>query len=155
MAKIWAGRASGETSPIADDFNSSISFDSRMIKQDVTGSIAHASMLGHQGIITHEEAETLIDGLNGILSDIESGALEIDMTAEDVHSFVEAELTARVGDTGKKLHTARSRNDQVALDLRLYLRDEIDSVTEKLTALVSAVTAKAEEYKTVIMPGYT
>ena len=126
-----------------------------MIKQDVTGSIAHASMLGHQGIITPEEAETLVEGLNGILSDIESGALEIDMTAEDVHSFVEAELTARVGDTGKKLHTARSRNDQVALDLRLYLRDEIDSVTEKLTALVSAVTAKAEEYKTVIMPGYT
>lgn len=155
MEKIWAGRASGITDPVADDFNSSISFDSRMAVQDITGSIAHAAMLGKQGIITPEEADVLTDGLKGILSDLKSGALAIDMKAEDIHSFVEAELTARVGDTGKKLHTARSRNDQVALDLRLYLRDETDAITEKVTALIASVTEKAEEYKEAIMPGYT
>ena len=155
MEKIWAGRASGITDPVADDFNSSISFDSRMAVQDITGSIAHAAMLGKQGIITPEEADVLTDGLKGILSDLKSGALAIDMKAEDIHSFVEAELTARVGDTGKKLHTARSRNDQVALDLRLYLRDETDAITEKVTALIASVTDKAEEYKEAIMPGYT
>ena len=155
MEKIWAGRASGITDPVADDFNSSVSFDSRMAVQDITGSIAHAAMLGKQGIITPEEADVLTDGLKGILSDLRSGALAIDMKAEDIHSFVEAELTARIGDTGKKLHTARSRNDQVALDLRLYLRDETDAITEKVTALIASVTDKAEEYKEAIMPGYT
>ncbi len=155
MEKIWAGRASGITDPVADDFNSSISFDSRMAEQDITGSIAHASMLGAQGIIAPEEAEELITGLNSVLADLKSGALGIDYAAEDIHSFVEAELTARIGETGKKLHTARSRNDQVALDLRLYLRGETDLIREKILSLLTSLTGKAEEYKSAILPGYT
>ena len=155
MNKMWAGRTSGETSKIADDFNSSVSFDSRMYAQDIKGSMAHALMLGTVGIITKTEADTLIDGLQGILDDINSGALEIDMSAEDIHMFVEQVLTERLGDVGKKLHTARSRNDQVALDFRLYLRDELDAIREKVVALIAAVTDKAEEYKAAIMPGYT
>ena len=122
MAKMWAGRTAGETDRIADDFNASIHFDCRMFREDITGSIAHAKMLGRQGIITEAEAEVLCEGLAGILADLESGKLDFDYTAEDIHMFVEAELTARLGDVGKKLHTARSRNDQVALDLR-FLRD--------------------------------
>ena len=117
--KMWVGRTSGEVSAIADDFNSSIHFDSRMYRQDIIGSMAHAAMLSAQGIITAEESGALIEGLEGILKDIETGALEIDMTAEDIHMFVESELTKRLGDVGKKLHTARSRNDQVAVDIRL------------------------------------
>ncbi|MBR5538264.1 MAG: argininosuccinate lyase [Clostridia bacterium] len=155
MAKMWAGRTDGETSKIADDFNSSIHFDSRMYRQDIKGSMAHAAMLGTKGIITADEADTLIDGLSGILNDLDSGALAIDMTAEDIHMFVEQELTNRLGDVGKKLHTARSRNDQVALDLRMYLRDEVDTIKKLLLELLSAVTDKAEEYKFAIMPGYT
>lgn len=124
MAKMWAGRTAGQTDRIADDFNSSIAVDSKMYKQDITGSMAHAAMLGAQNIILKSEADTLIDGLQGILEDIESGELAIDMSCEDIHMFVEQELTARLGDIGKKLHTARSRNDQVALDLRMYLREE-------------------------------
>ena len=123
MAKLWAGRTSGEVNAAADDFNSSIRFDSRMYRQDITGSMAHASMLGHQGILTMEEAEALIAGLRGILADLDSGALTFDPGAEDIHMFVEQVLTERLGDVGKKLHTARSRNDQVALDLRMYLRN--------------------------------
>ena len=119
MAKMWAGRTAGKTDSIADDFNSSISFDSRMYRQDIKGSMAHAAMLGAKHIITAEEAQALIDGLDGILSDLESGRLEFDMTCEDIHMFVEQVLTERLGDVGKKLHTARSRNDQVALDLRM------------------------------------
>ena len=119
MAKMWAGVTDGNTAQIADDFNSSIHFDSRMYQQDITGSMAHAAMLGAQGIITDAEAAQLIDGLQGILDDLNSGALAIDMTCEDIHMFVEQVLTQRLGDVGKKLHTARSRNDQVALDLRL------------------------------------
>ena len=155
MNKMWAGRTSGETNKIADDFNSSISFDSRMYEQDIRGSMAHAMMLGSTGIITADDAERLINGLQGILDDITSGALAIDMNAEDIHMFVEQVLTERLGDVGKKLHTARSRNDQVALDFRLYLRDEIAEIKSKVTALISAVTDKAEEYKAAIMPGYT
>ena len=155
MAKMWAGRTAGNTDKIADDFNSSIHFDSRMYRQDITGSMAHAAMLGAKGIITEAEAEVLIGGLEGILSDLEAGRLEIDMTAEDIHMFVEQVLTERLGDVGKKLHTARSRNDQVALDLRMYLREELDGIAALVRALVSTVTAKAEEYKDVIMPGYT
>ncbi len=155
MSKMWAGRTDGVTEKIADDFNSSISFDKRMYKEDICGSMAHAAMLAKCGIITGNEAEILTDGLAGILADLESGALPVDMTAEDIHMFVEQVLTERVGDVGKKLHTARSRNDQVALDLRLYLRDEIDSITDKLKKLTLAVTDKAEEYKATIMPGYT
>ncbi len=155
MAKMWAGRTSGVTDSIADDFNSSIHFDCRMYRQDITGSMAHAAMLGARGIITEDEAETLIDGLSLILSDIEEGKLEFDFSCEDIHMFVEQELTARLGDVGKKLHTARSRNDQVALDLRMYLRDEIKVITDYICELIGVITDKAGEYKAVILPGYT
>ena len=155
MAKLWAGRTDGATEQIADDFNSSIHFDSRMYRQDITGSMAHAAMLAAKNIITNEDADQLIAGLEGILNDLDSGALEFDMTCEDIHMFVEQVLTARLGDVGKKLHTARSRNDQVALDIRMYLRAEIDELTALVTELVKAVTDKAEVYKAAIMPGYT
>ena len=155
MAKSWAGRTSGVIDPAADDFNSSLSFDRRLYRQDITGSIAHAVMLAKTGIITPEEADRIADGLSGILQDLESGALDFDPAAEDIHSFVEQVLTERIGDAGKKLHTARSRNDQVALDLRLYLRDEIDAVADGVASLAEAVTERAEEYKALIMPGYT
>ncbi len=155
MAKMWAGRTDGATEQIADDFNSSIRFDSRMYRQDITGSMTHAAMLAAQGIITQNDADTLISGLDGILQDIDSGKLAIDMTCEDIHMFVEQVLTERLGDVGKKLHTARSRNDQVALDIRLYLREEIDTITALTKELICAVVDKAEEYKDAIMPGYT
>ena len=155
MAKMWAGRTSGDTNSIADDFNSSIRFDSRMYAQDITGSMAHAAMLGKMGIITEADADTLIDGLQGILDDLNTGKLEIDMTSEDIHMFVEQELTARLGDVGKKLHTARSRNDQVALDIRMYLRQQIDSISGLVKDLIAALTQQAENNKDAIMPGYT
>ena len=155
MAKMWAGRTDGVTSKLADDFNSSIHFDSRMYRQDITGSMAHAAMLGAQNIITPAEADAIIDGLSQILADLESGALSFDMECEDIHMFVEQVLTQRIGDLGKKLHTARSRNDQVALDFRMYLRDEIDEILELVTALIKVVTDKAEIYADAIMPGYT
>ena len=155
MAKMWAGRTDGVTSQIADDFNSSIRFDSRMYRQDIEGSMAHAAMLAVKGIISQEDADALIAGLEQILSDLESGALAIDMSCEDIHMFVESVLTERIGDVGKKLHTARSRNDQVALDVRMYLRSELDEITVLTKELIAAITDKAEEYKTAIMPGYT
>ena len=155
MEKMWAGRTAGNINKEADDFNSSIGFDCKMYKQDITGSMAHAAMLGAQGIITQPEADTLIDGLQGILDDLDSGALEFDMSAEDIHMFVEQVLTERLVDVGKKLHTARSRNDQVALDLRLTLREEIDEISAKTKALLAAVLDKAEAYKDAIVPGYT
>ncbi len=155
MAKMWAGRTSGIVSSIADDFNSSIRFDCKMYKEDITGSMAHAAMLGAKNIISKKEAETLIDGLQGILEDLESGALEFDMTCEDIHMFVEQVLTQRLGDVGKKLHTARSRNDQVALDIRMYLRNEIDEITALTKAVIEAILKQAEANKSVIMPGYT
>ena len=155
MAKMWAGRTDGMTEKIADDFNSSIHFDSRMYRQDITGSMAHAAMLAAQGIITNTDADQLIAGLEAILTDIDSGALQIDMECEDIHMFVEQVLTQRLGDVGKKLHTARSRNDQVALDIRMYLRSELDEITELVKALITAVTDKAEQYADTIMPGYT
>ena len=155
MAKMWAGRTAGETDRLADDFNSSIHFDSRMYAEDIKGSMAHAAMLGAKGIITKEEADTLIGGLAGILADLDSGKLEFDMTAEDIHMFVEQVLTERLGDVGKKLHTARSRNDQVALDLRMYLRTELDGIVKLVRGLVATLADKAEEYADVIMPGYT
>ena len=155
VEKMWAGRTAGKTDKIADDFNSSIRFDSRMYRQDITGSIAHAAMLAKQGILTEEEAAVLTEGLAGILADMEEGVLLPDPRAEDIHMFVEQVLTERVGDVGKKLHTARSRNDQVALDLRMYLRDEADEIAGKIRALILALTDKAEEYKDAIMPGYT
>ena len=155
MAKMWAGRTSGVTDSIADDFNSSIRFDCKMYKQDITGSMAHAAMLGAKNIISKKEADTLIDGLQGILDDLESGALEFDFSCEDIHMFVEQVLTQRLGDVGKKLHTARSRNDQVALDLRMYLRSEIDEIAELVKDVIAAILEQAEANKSVIMPGYT
>ena len=155
MAKMWAGRTDGTTEQIADDFNSSIHFDSRMYRQDITGSMIHAAMLAKQGIIGQSDADTLIAGLEDILQELDSGTLVFDMTCEDIHMFVEQVLTQRLGDVGKKLHTARSRNDQVALDIRMYLRDEIDEIAALTKALVAAVTVKAEEYYDAIMPGYT
>ena len=155
MAKMWAGRTDGATEKLADDFNSSIRFDCRMYKQDITGSMAHAAMLAAQGIIGQQDADQLIGGLEEILGDIESGKLPIDMECEDIHMFVEQVLTQRLGDVGKKLHTARSRNDQVALDVRLYLREEINEILGYIRQLIAAVTNKAEQYKSAIMPGYT
>ena len=155
MAKMWAGRTDGVTDKIADDFNSSIKFDSRMFKQDILGSMAHASMLGAKNIISKTDADTLIDGLDGILKDLENGRLEIDYSAEDIHMFVEQVVTERVGEVGKKLHTARSRTDQVALDTRMYLRDCTIEITQKIKELINAVILKAEEHKSTIMPGYT
>ena len=128
MAKMWAGRTSGITDSVADDFNSSIRFDCRMYEQDIKGSMAHAAMLAAQNIIPKADSDKIIDELGNILSDINSGKLTIDMTAEDIHMFIEQELTLRLGDVGKKLHTARSRNDQVAVDIRLYLRDEAEEI---------------------------
>ena len=155
MAKMWAGVTDGMTAKIADDFNSSIHFDSRMYRQDITGSMAHAAMLASKGIISQADADELIAGLENILNDIESGALPIDMECEDIHMFVEQVLTQRLGDVGKKLHTARSRNDQVALDIRMYLRQEIDDITNLTKKLLTAIVSKAEQYKSAIMPGYT
>lgn len=155
MGKMWAGRTDGVVNKIADDFNSSISFDSRMYRQDIEGSMAHAAMLSAQGIITQDDAQLLFDGLQSILDDIECGKLEIDLSCEDIHMFVEQVLTERIGDVGKKLHTARSRNDQVALDIRMYLRDECNKIRSKVLLLIEALCNKTEEYKDAIMPGYT
>ena len=155
MAKLWAGRTAGNTDQIADDFNSSIRFDCRMFKEDITGSMAHAAMLGAKKIISQEDAETIIDGLQGILNDLESGALEFDMTCEDIHMFVEQVLTERIGDVGKRLHTARSRNDQVALDLRLYLRAENAGIMQLTKDVLKALVQQAEANKAAILPGYT
>jgi argininosuccinate lyase len=155
MEKMWAGRTSGITNSIADDFNSSIRFDSRMYRQDIQGSMAHAEMLAKCGIISEQDAGGLIVGLRGILEDLEDGKLSINPECEDIHMFVEQILTERIGELGKKLHTARSRNDQVALDTRMYLRDETDEIIALLKSLVSAVTDRTEEYKSAVMPGYT
>ena len=155
MAKMWAGRTEGVTSKLADDFNSSIHFDCRMFRQDIKGSMAHAAMLAAQNIITQPEADTLVAGLESILNDLESGALEFDFQSEDIHMFVEQVLTERLGDVGKKLHTARSRNDQVALDLRMYLRGECDTISALIRKLLWVICDKATEYKAAIMPGYT
>ena len=155
MEKMWAGRFIGALDKMADDFNSSISFDSKMYREDITGSMAHAAMLKAQGIISAEDADIIIAELERILADIESGELVFDLDCEDIHMFVEAELTKRIGDAGKKLHTARSRNDQVALDTRLYLRRRTNETIELVKELILAVADKAEENKATIMPGYT
>lgn len=155
MSKMWAGRTDGITDKTADDFNSSIGFDFRLFCEDITGSIAHAQMLAHSNIITTEEAELMVDGLCGILDDIKSGALLPDKSCEDVHMFVEEVLTERIGDTGKKLHTARSRNDQVALDIRMWTKEQTDVISGKIKLLISALSDKADEYKDAVMPGYT
>ena len=155
MAKMWAGRTDGRTDRLADDFNSSIGFDCRMYRQDITGSMAHAAMLGATGILPKADADTLIDGLQTILDDLGSGKLQFDPACEDIHMFVEQVLTERLGDVGKKLHTARSRNDQVALDLRMYLREQCDTISAQVKTLIEALVDRAAEYKSAIMPGYT
>lgn len=155
MNKMWAGRFSKALDKKADDFNSSIATDKRMYRQDITGSMAHAAMLGKQGIITDGESKTIISALSEILADIDEGKLKIDDEAEDIHMFVESVLTERLGDVGKKLHTARSRNDQVAVDIRLYLRDEAEKIILLIKNLISAVLLQANQHKTTIMPGYT
>ena len=155
MAKLWEGRFGKETDAGVNSFNSSIFFDKTLIEEDITGSIAHAEMLGATGIIAAEDAELIVNGLNGILADIKSGILVIDEKAEDVHTFVESVLTERIGAAGKKLHTARSRNDQVALDTRIYVKKKIVSVKNKILRLIKTLVKTAEENIGIIMPGYT
>ena len=155
MDKMWAGRFEKALDKTADDFNSSIHFDKKMYKQDIKGSMEHATMLCKVGILTEQELGQITSGLAQILADLNNGTLAFDENAEDIHMFVEAELTKRIGDTGKKLHTARSRNDQVALDLRLYMRDETSDVISMLKELIFAVLEQAKANKETIMPGYT
>ena len=155
MAKMWAGRFSKEVDEKVNDFNSSISFDARMYRHDIRGSMAHAQMLGEQGIIEKHESEKIIEGLKGLLADLDSGALHFDPNAEDIHMFVEQVLTERLGDTGKRLHTARSRNDQVALDIKFYLKDECDEISKLTYELIETLIATAQEHYDTVMPGYT
>lgn len=153
--KMWAGRFEKELDSAINDFNSSISFDHVMYREDIAGSMAHAGMLGAQGIIPQEDVLDILTGLEGILADLESGALPIDPAAEDIHMFIEQELTARVGEAGKRLHTARSRNDQVALDLRLYLRSKNDTLQQAVRELAETLVRLAEQNLHTVMPGYT
>ena len=155
MEKMWAGRFAKALDSKADDFNSSIRFDCKMYKQDIKGSIAHAQMLAAQKIITDCDRDAIVDGLCGILDDLNNGTLEFDMNCEDIHMFIESELTKRIGDAGKRLHTARSRNDQVAVDVRMYLRDEASEIKELLKVLITDITVQAEKNRAVIVPGYT
>lgn len=155
MAKMWAGRFSKEVDEKVNDFNSSIKFDARMYEQDIKGSIAHATMLGEAGIIDLSESKTIIAGLEGILTDIENGSLQFDPCAEDIHMFVEAELTKRIGDAGKRLHTARSRNDQVALDIRMNLKTEVVNISKLVKELCLTLVKLAKEHTDTVMPGYT
>ena len=152
---MWAGRFSKEVDEKVNDFNSSIPFDARMYRHDIRGSMAHAQMLGEQGIIEKHESEKIIEGLKGILADLDSGALHFDPNAEDIHMFVEQVLTERLGDTGKRLHTARSRNDQVALDIKFYLKDECDEISKLTYELIETLIATAQEHYDTVMPGYT
>ena len=142
MAQLWGGRFTKETDKLVYNFNASISFDQKFYKQDIRGSKAHVAMLAKQGILTEEEKEQITEGLDGILADVEAGKLEITAEYEDIHSFVEANLIDRIGDAGKKLHTGRSRNDQVALDMKLYVRDEIEEIDAELKKLLEALIAK-------------
>lgn len=153
--KLWKGRFKKEADPKTNDFNSSIAFDSRMYKRDIEGSIAHATMLGKQGIIDEGESMKICVELGKIRDDLDSGALAIDPDAEDIHTFVEQELTARIGDAGKRLHTGRSRNDQVALDVRLTLREDCAGLKAQLRELLTVLCKKAEQYSATVMPGYT
>lgn len=153
--KLWGGRFTKETDQLVNNFNASISFDRKFYKQDITGSIAHAKMLGSQGIITTEDSKAIVDGLNGILNDIESGVLEITDKYEDIHTFVEATLIERIGDAGKKLHTGRSRNDQVALDMRLFTREEVANIDSELKELMAVLLRIMKENTETYMPGFT
>ena len=153
--QLWQGRFKKSLSKTTNDFNSSISFDSRMFREDIQGSIAHATMLGETGIIKKEESLHIVEGLKGILEDLLSGKLHFDMECEDIHTFIEGELTKRIGDDGKRLHTARSRNDQVAVDIKLYLRHEVEEIISLLKDLIKVIASKAKEYYDTVMPGYT
>ena len=153
--KLWGGRFTKETNKLVENFNESLSFDHRFYKQDIRGSIAHVKMLAKQNILTDNERDKIIEGLDSIEADIDSGKLKFDDGSEDIHSFVEAHLIERIGDTGKKLHTGRSRNDQVALDMKLYVRDEIDELKDLLYELLSEVLNIMEENKSTYMPGFT
>jgi len=153
--KLWGGRFAKNTDKLVDDFNSSIRFDSRMYKQDILGSIAHAKMLGECDVISEEESQLIQKTLLEILSDIEKGLIEFEVDAEDIHMNIEKILISRIGDTGRKLHTGRSRNDQVALDIRMYLRDEINEIKDMLISLEYTLIETAEKHLDTIMPGYT
>ena len=153
--KLWGGRFTKETNKLVENFNESLSFDHRFYKQDIRGSIAHVKMLAKQNILTDTERDKIIEGLNSIEADIDAGKLKFDDGSEDIHSFVEVHLIERIGDTGKKLHTGRSRNDQVALDMKLYVRDEIDELKDLLYELLSEVLNIMEENKSTYMPGFT
>lgn len=155
MAQLWGGRFTKETDQLVYNFNASITFDKRFYKQDIRGSLAHVAMLAKQGILTEEEKEQITDGLNGILKDVESGKLEISDKYEDIHSFVEATLIDRIGDPGKKLHTGRSRNDQVALDMKLFTRDEIQEIDAQVKELLEVILHVMEENVETYMPGFT
>lgn len=155
MAKMWQGRFSKELDEKVNDFNSSISFDNRMYKEDISGSIIHATMLGRQGIISEEDSKAISKELSNIYDDIASGKLAFDSSAEDIHMFIEQVLTERIGEAGKRLHTARSRNDQVALDLRMYLRTCIDEICGEIKQLIAVLVEKAEQNTETVMPGYT
>ena len=153
--KLWAGRFQKETDTLVNDFNSSIQFDARLYKQDITGSIAHAQMLGKQGIIEEHEVEQIIEGLKAILVDIEADKVEFSVENEDIHMNIETLLTQRIGDAGKRLHTARSRNDQVAVDTRLYVKEEIPVIITMILELEQVLAEKAKEHTDTVMPGYT
>ncbi len=155
MAQLWGGRFTKETDQLVYNFNASISFDQKFYRQDIRGSIAHVTMLAKQGILTEDEKKQIIDGLQGILADVENGSLEISDKYEDIHSFVEANLIDRIGDAGKKLHTGRSRNDQVALDMKLYTRDEILEIQDLIKNLLKALLKIMEENTATYMPGFT
>ena len=153
--KLWGGRFTKEENTLVNQFNASISFDKRFYRQDIRGSIAHVTMLAKQGILTDKEKQQIVAGLEGILSDVENGTLEIDPGAEDIHSFVETTLILRIGDVGKKLHTGRSRNDQVALDMKLYVRDEIGALDTLIKELLQTILTVIEENLETYMPGFT
>lgn len=153
--ELWGGRFSKDLDPQVNDFNSSIAFDARMYQDDIAGSIAHATMLGDCGIISKEDSRAIVEGLQGIRADLDAGTLEFDPNAEDIHMFVETELTRRLGDVGKRLHTARSRNDQVAVDLRLYLRREIQEIRDLTLHLCHTILDLSKDHFETVMPGYT
>ena len=153
--KLWAGRFQKETDTLVNDFNASINFDARLYRQDITGSIAHATMLGEQGIIPQEDAQAIINGLKAILSDIEGGGVEFSLENEDIHMNIETILHQRIGEAGKRLHTGRSRNDQVAVDFRLYIKEEIPKIINMLLDLEDVLISKAQANLDVVMPGYT
>ena len=155
MAQLWGGRFTKETDQLVYNFNASISFDKKLYAQDIRGSIAHVMMLAKQEILTEAEKQQIIEGLEGILNDVEKGKLEITDKYEDIHSFVEANLIDRIGDAGKKLHTGRSRNDQVALDMKLYTRDEIAQIDQLLRTLLRTILGIMQENTETIMPGFT